>query len=300
MAPLPAQVAKFGDPGAGLVNGDSKDGAHYTDDVAGLCGLMKENSFVSGRAILRAAGELVVIIVGVLIALWADQWWADLQDKRTERTYLAALTEDVDVTLASLERNLNSISRLRDAASTAFNKSDQFRSMDATLFGLALFEIDFVDHRLSSYQDLKNTGRLALIRDRSIRDGLAEVERMLEQVSAAQSDLVGLHHTVIDPFLARQPQFGHIALAGYAATDTGALGQAGYSSPSDLVDHATPFDADRLLSNPDLPGILALRIVLLSEMMESNVELTRILESLRGQIQAGSDYRASPAADGNR
>ena len=46
------------------------------------------------------------------------------------------------------------------------------------------------------------------------------------------------------------------------------------------------FDAERLSSSPDLPGMLALRIVLLSEMMESNLKLTRILESLRVQIQA--------------
>lgn len=248
---------------------------------------MTKNKLVSGPAILRAGGELIVIIVGVLIALWADQWWADSQDKRTEKAYLAALTEDIDVTLTSLQRNLNSISRLRDAASTALNGNDQHPSKDATLFGLALFEIDFVDYRLSSYQDLKNTGRLALIRDKRIRDGLAEVERMLEQVSAAQNDLIGLHHTVIDPFLAKQPELGPIVMAGYVATDTGTLGQAGFALPNDLIETAEAFDAKRFLSNPELPGILALRIVLLSEMMESNVKLTQILESLRMQIQAG-------------
>ncbi len=248
---------------------------------------MTKKKLVSGPAVVRAAGELIVIVVGVLIALWADQWWADLQDQRTEKTYLAALTEDIDVTLTSLQRNLNSLSRLRDAASTALSRDSQHHDKDATLFGLALFEIDFVDHRLSSYQDLKNTGRLALIRDKRIRDGLADVERMLEQVRAAQSDLIGLHHTVIDPFLARQPELGQIVMAGYAATDTGTLGQAGFALPNDLIETATAFDAERLLSSPELPGILALRVVLLSEMMESNVKLTQLLESLRSQIEAG-------------
>jgi hypothetical protein len=248
---------------------------------------MTKKKFMSGPAILRGAGELSVIIVGVLIALWADQWWAELQDKRTERAYLAALTEDIDVSLTSLERNLNNISRLRDAASSVLNTDGQHHRKNATLFGLALFEIDFVDHRLASYQDLQNTGRLGLIRDKRIRDGLAEVERMLEQLSAAQNDLVGLHHSVIDPFLARQAEFAQIAIAGHAATDAGTLGQAGFATPNELIETTAPFDAERLLSSPDLQGILALRIVLLSEMMESNVKLTGILESLRMRIEAG-------------
>ncbi len=76
-------------------------------------------------------------------------------------------------------------------------------------------------------------------------------------------------------------------MAGYAATDTGTLGQAGFALPNDLIETATAFDAERLLSSPELPGILALRVVLLSEMMESNVKLTQLLESLRSQIEAG-------------
>jgi hypothetical protein len=248
---------------------------------------MKQIQLFSGPSLLRGLGELVIIIVGVLIALWADQWGADLQDKRTESIYLAALRDDVDVTLISLDENLKSISELRDAASNVLSNDGNGNAMNATLFGLALFEIAFFDHRLSTYHDLKNTGRLALITDRKVRGALAEVERMLEAVVAAQGDLIGLHHAVIDPFLARQQQFSHIAAAGYSATDTGILRKAGFPSASDIIAPEGLFEPAELLSNPDLRGMLALRIVLLSELMESNLALTKGLEDLRAVIDVG-------------
>ena len=51
----------------------------------------------------RSGVELLVIVVGVLIALWADQWWSDREDNRTEQTYLASLNEDINATLKELD-----------------------------------------------------------------------------------------------------------------------------------------------------------------------------------------------------
>jgi hypothetical protein len=245
---------------------------------------MTQFRILSGSAVLRGIGELVIIVFGVLIALWADQWWAEFQDKKTEEAYLAALRDDIAVTLNSLDKNLDSVSKLRTAASDLLSSNGSEGLPTATLFGLALFEIEFFDHRLSTYHDLKNTGRLALISDRKVRDGLAEVERMLEAVVAAQGDLVGLHHSVIDPFLARQPQFAHIAVAGYSATDTGVLGEAGYAPVDDLISTDVNFEPIQLLSNPELRGMVALRVVLLSELMETNLRLTQGLKNLHDLI----------------
>ena len=43
----------------------------------------------------RALGELLIIIFGVLIALWAENWRQTLQDRGLERTYLERLAADL-------------------------------------------------------------------------------------------------------------------------------------------------------------------------------------------------------------
>ncbi len=45
------------------------------------------------------AAELMVVVLGVLIAFAADGWREDLQQLREERLYLDRLSEDLDATL---------------------------------------------------------------------------------------------------------------------------------------------------------------------------------------------------------
>jgi hypothetical protein len=112
-------------------------------------------------------GIAYVIVVGVLIALWADQWWSDREDDRTEQTYLASLNEDINATLQELDSTIAKVVVWRQAASTLsqlplegpFPPNKEL----AEMMGLALFELFSFEDRLSTHQDLKNTGRLGLI-----------------------------------------------------------------------------------------------------------------------------------------
>ena len=68
-----------------------------------------------------ALGELAIIALGVLIALWADQWMQSREDAVREVGYLEHLLEDVRADLRSLRfsadqaRNRLAITRKVDA-----------------------------------------------------------------------------------------------------------------------------------------------------------------------------------------
>ncbi|MEL7372957.1 MAG: hypothetical protein AAGJ36_00710, partial [Pseudomonadota bacterium] len=47
---------------------------------------------------VRLIAELAIIVLGVLIALWADGWVADRQDRKKEAARIAALRDNVVAT----------------------------------------------------------------------------------------------------------------------------------------------------------------------------------------------------------
>jgi hypothetical protein len=247
------------------------------------------------ESLLRGVAELLVIVIGVLIALWADQWWAKRIDRHTEQEYLAALYDDTVATLKRLEQNFEQISRFRDAASslslTPIDGPYPPNEELIDLFGLALFEIDFFDHRLSTHQDLRETGRLELITSVDVRRSLADLDASLANVEASQSDLMGVQSTVVDPFLARRTDLATVAKSGYAATDTGDLEDAGYASADSLIGPGIGTDHTGLMRDREFRGALAFRIVILSEQMESYVKLRAQLTRLRAQIESELDPR---------
>ena len=52
---------------------------------------------------VRASAELVVIIVGVLTALWVDEWREERDDRALETQYLQGLATDVRQDLTRLD-----------------------------------------------------------------------------------------------------------------------------------------------------------------------------------------------------
>ena len=44
---------------------------------------------------IRATSEILLIVVGVLLALAIDAWWAERQQRDSERRYLESLLADV-------------------------------------------------------------------------------------------------------------------------------------------------------------------------------------------------------------
>lgn len=73
----------------------------------------------SGRA-RRALTEVAVVVVGVLIALAAESWWADRQEARIELEYLVQLEGDLQGLVAEIEASIDEETRileqLQDAA----------------------------------------------------------------------------------------------------------------------------------------------------------------------------------------
>jgi len=161
------------------------------------------------RLLTRLAAELAVIVVGVLIALWADSQVAERADRRIEANRVAALRENVEATRERLDQELEQTESAR-AALTEIARADDARAIarrsDLVLSGL-LYGPMFTPE-MNVYLDLKSSGDLALLRSADLRQSLARMDATFEQLSTLQSDLMLVQQLNIDPFVIRELDLG--------------------------------------------------------------------------------------------
>lgn len=136
---------------------------------------------------LRSAGrELLVIVLGVLIALAADRWMEGVREAGDEERYLSRIAADLDVTvdavtsqLPRLQLALESNDRLLDPGIAAMPPDSIVALyMDAAKIGISRAQLGSD----VAFRELVSSGRLNLLRDPSVRADLAEFYRLWESV----------------------------------------------------------------------------------------------------------------------
>ena len=151
----------------------------------------------------RLAAELAVVVLGVTIALWADGWVAERSDRAIETARLEALYDNIVGTLAELDM-------ARDGAAGAaaalrklisFRPGDQPNEEVEQLLRYGLLYGTSFHPELNVYDDLKNSGELALLTNPEIRQSLATMDVRLEIVEYARVDLMRVQQLNVDPYM---------------------------------------------------------------------------------------------------
>ncbi len=232
--------------------------------------------------------ELLVVALGVLLALWADQWWVDIQEQREEQKYLLALYEDVSQAIEAIDTTSAEAGEWLQAAtdlSAAQGRAEQVGAQEVIrLLGIALFNIEVYEIPLGAYEDLLVTGRVGLISDPEVRLGLSRLEQKISELRTAETDLTETQHGIIDPFLVGHTNLSALARVGYSAADSRSAQQSGGPLAPALITNRFDVDHRALLDNLELQSIVALRIVLLSELIVAATEVRQALVELQDDL----------------
>jgi len=148
--------------------------------------LLTENKF--SKYLIYAIGEIVLVVIGILIALSINNWNQDRINSNKQHDYLIGLKTDLEKQIAH------------------FSDSDKFYNMligqcesileDFSSFG-KLSEIDSINKKLSflmytrdypeittTFNELNSTGQLNLIKNKSLRSQTIEYYQNSEQHSS--------------------------------------------------------------------------------------------------------------------
>jgi hypothetical protein len=164
------------------------------------------------KSVAPAIRELVVIVMGVMIALAADRWVETLRDRSLESDYRTRLSEDVADATASLESRIErfesaaaALEALLDVESSEF-PTDSIVSwyLNASHLGTGFSDRPFV-----TFGELVSTGQLSLLSDPKLRRSVSRFFLDLEELNAGIEAMVPLNTqtarlTGLLPFRARR------------------------------------------------------------------------------------------------
>ena len=132
-------------------------------------------------------GELLVILVGVVMALAADRWNQGRLDRASAGDYLASLVKDLRADTAALSAELQQAEAREVEARLMLGVVVEKKPIDdPSEFVLAVVNASTYGEPVQSretFDDLVETGRLSLIHDQVLRRDLADYYHFVERRS---------------------------------------------------------------------------------------------------------------------
>lgn len=158
-------------------------------------GLLTEGRLT--RYLFYAMGEIVLVVVGILIALQLNAWKADQRDRASEETHLQNLQEDLHLQLEVIHAQMvhdSTMIRKADSAMAFFAGTMNLEDLERRLFGSRQlgWRRTFVASD-ATFKVLLSTGGMNLISEPRLRTELMRYHQQLEyttQVINANNRLI--------------------------------------------------------------------------------------------------------------
>jgi len=128
------------------------------------------------NVVLWVAGEIFIVVAGVLIAFGLNAWWVERSTRLEEQTHLRALANDFEQNVGLLtyllQREEEIVAGSHELLQLARKQPDADVAAVRQLMG-QVFQSHRAEPALDAYQALVNSAGLTLIRDEELRSDLA-------------------------------------------------------------------------------------------------------------------------------
>lgn len=160
--------------------------------------LLVENRF--NKYILYAIGEIILVVIGILIALQINNWNEDKKQRITEQKILKELLIDLEVSKADLENdikvNRKNLKNTEIVKNHIYSKKKENDSIEGLL--VAASSITQFTPRNSGYKNLQSVG-LNIISNDALRKEITDVfERYFEYSRLIGRDFDKIENASID------------------------------------------------------------------------------------------------------
>lgn len=148
------------------------------------------------RYLLYAFGEIVLVVVGILIALQLNAWKAEQKDRQLEQVHLQNLKEDLELQLEIIHAQMKhdtTLAMRADSAISYFKGELTLAQLEGILYGSSQlgYRKTFVESD-ASFKELLSTGGMNLITDPRIRKAFMRYHQQLAYTTKAVNTNNGL------------------------------------------------------------------------------------------------------------
>jgi len=146
--------------------------------------LLMENK--TGKYFTYAIGEIVLVVIGILIALQINNWNQNRLDKIKSQEYHLRIIEDLDQLNTILSKESKRALQVQKylSASVDILKGKELTKKNKDILDLALnnyFQMVELQESLGTYEELKSSGQLGLIYNKDLRK---ELNQYIEALGA--------------------------------------------------------------------------------------------------------------------
>ncbi len=150
------------------------------------------------RYLVYAAGEIILVVIGILIALQLNTWKADQRDRASEKVHLENLREDLNLQLEVIRNQMvhdSSMILRADTAMGYFSGSLSLEDLERRLYGSRKlgWRKTFVASD-ATFKVLLSTGGMNLIGDPRLRTDLMRYHQQLDYTT----QVVNTNNRLID------------------------------------------------------------------------------------------------------
>ena len=137
-----------------------------------------------GKYFKYAIGEILLVVIGILIALQINNWNELRKEKKLEQDYYCKLLEDVQQDFVQVKNQINNTNKRLDASNTIIQmlQSENPRLdslMDETINSLSLITYTIRPNN-AAFEDLKSSGNLNILKDNNVKTKVIDYYSLLE------------------------------------------------------------------------------------------------------------------------
>ncbi len=166
----------------------------------------------TGKYLKYAIGEIVLVVIGILIALSINNWNENRKNSIEEKTILESLLENLKLSKIQSELLISEENSLKqsliqilgiDSNSTKMNS----KIISDSTFKNAAWELFSDQPTFNAYNNLKNTNKLSLIKNKNINEKFTELEFRQNKLNDILDDRLNVHQIRIDDILEKNINF---------------------------------------------------------------------------------------------
>ncbi len=142
--------------------------------------LLMENK--TGKYLKYAVGEIILVVIGILIALNINNWNENRKEINQSIFYHQQMINDLQVVISSLETDMNwaKIVKTEINKATAILDTGKASAANLKILDFAIgnyFRLNRQLPEITSYEEMKSSGKLYLIYNNSLRNHLTDYLR---------------------------------------------------------------------------------------------------------------------------
>ena len=224
----------------------------------------------TGKYFKYAIGEIVLVVIGILIALGINNWNENRKDGIQEKIVLKSLLENLELAktqselLIASEKTLkNSLIRILEIETHPNENSN--RLIPDSVFTSAVWDLQSDQPTFNAYSNLKNTNKLSLVKDKRINEKFTDLEFKLNQLNDVLEDRLSVHQIRIDDILEKDVNFIPLIKANV---------------PELNIENETKNDYFQLLTVKRVRNLLGMKLTFTQDVINRRESLDKEIEAL--------------------